>query len=426
MKLMKRYDERILQLLLDRYESSLLYEDKNKVNISIFVPINKRTMPEYFDETSVAYDIIHEQLHELESRGYLTLEWGKRKKHILEKCILNVDFADQIYQQLHRTPRKEKEQRFLRYCDSLRQEYPSRVNIQFLHWIDSRIRNGESIKEYADLNNLEAFERLVKIIYSIETNTEDLFLRQFSIRCFHDSKIVEQEIRKACGILMRYSMESAESIEEQASEDTDYVTDLNLDEILAQYHIFRNPSWLMMKGNAAFLMKSSEGIMNSIHLQGFPGGMGISNEDIDKISWIEDVKPSYIITIENLTSFHQWRMSDGGLCIYLGGFANESRRKMLKDLYQVYNQVPFYHFGDIDCGGFYIWKNLCESTGIPFKARKMDLNTYDSYAEYGKDLTGRDRKQLGLMKEDPFFIEQKELFEQMLIRGKKIEQECIK
>ncbi len=415
----------MLHLLLDRYESSLLYEDKNKVNISIAVPLNKRTMPEYFDVTSTAYDTIHEQLREMEDKGYLNLEWGKRKKHILEKCILNVENADAIYKSLHRTPKKVKIQQFLQVCSEFQNEYPAEICIIFLKWIESRINAGKSVKEYVDLDNLEDFRRLIKVLYAIETNAEDMFLRQFSIRVFHDSKIAEQEIRKACGILAMVHIDAEVNITEDAPAESEYIADMAIDEILAEHHIFRNPSWVMMKGNAVFAIETLNNDVNEINLQGFPGGIGISNEDIGKLCWSKEIKPEYVITIENLTSFHQWNSIDGGLCIYLGGYANTARKKMLQDLYQVYTNVPFYHFGDIDCGGFLIWKNLCESTGIPFVTKKMDLQTYEEYIEYGRELTIRDKKQLAQMMEDSFFEEKCELFQEMLVKGRKLEQECI-
>lgn len=98
---------------------------------------------------------------------------------------------------------------------------------------------------------------------------------------------------------------------------------------------------------------------------------------------------------------------------------------MLLDLHKTFQGLDFFHFGDLDCGGFLIWKNLCEATKISILTKGMDLSTYEAYLPYGRELTAHDRKQLAQMMEDPFFEEQKDLFEQMLLRGRKLEQECI-
>lgn len=421
---MKRYDERILHLLLDRYENSLLYEEKNKVNISIFVPVNKRTLPEYFDVTSTAYDTIQEQLKELEAKGYLTLEWGKRKKHILEKCILNTGYADEIYRMLKRTPRKEKEQAFLYVCQKLYDSFSSEICTRFLEWMINRICAGESVKEYADIEDSIAFERIVRLLHAIETNKDEIFLRQLSIRVFHDSKIAEQEIHKVARILMQFGATSNNSSLKYNPGGNLFTSEKLYEEILAEYHIFRNPSWIMLKGNGAFYMEK-EDLSPPVYLKTIPGGIGVSNEDIGNIKWSSECRPAYVITIENLTSFHQWKKSDDGLCIYLGGYANTPVRRMLMSLYRCFPDIPYYHFGDMDCGGFLIWKNLCESTGISFVLKEMDLQTYEKYKIYGRELTSHDRKQLSEMMEDDWFADYKKLFQHMLSEGLKIEQECI-
>ena len=54
-----RYEERILQTLLDSYERSRLSRGENEVAVHIAFPITPKTMPIYFDENSLAYEEIH-------------------------------------------------------------------------------------------------------------------------------------------------------------------------------------------------------------------------------------------------------------------------------------------------------------------------------------------------------------------------------
>ena len=53
---MARYDKKIVNRLLDSYEASTLFGGKNKVAVHIAFPFNKRTIPAYFDESSLAYE----------------------------------------------------------------------------------------------------------------------------------------------------------------------------------------------------------------------------------------------------------------------------------------------------------------------------------------------------------------------------------
>ena len=146
--------------------------------------------------------------------------------------------------------------------------------------------------------------------------------------------------------------------------------------------------------------------------------------DAAEIKWCRDNAPKKVLTIENLTSFHRFIGNDT-LCVYLGGFADRYQRSLLKNIYEIYPNAEYIHFGDIDCGGFYIWKALCEETGIPFRLIKMDSDTYSEKYTEGKALTENDRKRLEKMKTDPFFRQQWSLFDIILKKGFKIEQECI-
>lgn len=410
---MKRYDERILNKLLDRYEGSLLYSGKNQVNISIFVPIQKKILPEYFDESTLQFDIIHEQLEQLEEKGYIRLIWKNRKTgHILEKCELVLERTDEIYRLLRRKPRNKKEQEIRQICE----QYKGKAQEldQFLDWILKRLDENGSIRKYVNMEEPEEFVRICELIWRILKNEKECFLREFSIRHFHDSKAAEKEIEKAVHIIVGFSADHQ-------------MAELHTEEVLEEFNIYRNPSWLMMKGTGYFHCGEG-GQISEINLKAFSGGIGLSNQDIEKICWSREIKPEKILTIENLTSFHQWdpaKNKETVLGIYLGGYHNHIKRLFLQQLYDAYPDAEYYHFGDIDCGGFRIWKDLCQKTGIPFRTLCMDTQTYSGNLQYGRELTEQDRRYLAGMMADPFFEGQRELFQKMLKEGKKLEQECV-
>lgn len=410
---MKRYDEKILNKLLDKYENSLLYTGKNQINITISVPIQKSVLPEYFDETSTQYDVIHEQLETLEEKGYIRLVWKNKKRgHILKKCELVTEAADAVYAYLRRTPRIGKEQGIKDICCA----YKGRTEVldSFLGWVETRLDADESVRKYVNVDNPEEFERLCGLIWRILTNTKERFLREFSVQYFHNSKLAEQEIEKAVSIIVHFSENGG-------------LKDLENAEVLEEFNIYKNPSWVMLKGAGSFRLENPAASV--IDMRSVPGGIGIAGSDIDKIQWSREVKLKKILTIENLTTFHRWKLSDeedsATLCIYLGGYHNRTKRQFMKNVHDVYPEAEYYHFGDIDCGGFRIWKDLCEKTGIPFQVFCMDCDTYKRYLDLGRELTELDRKMLRRMLEDPFFEGQKELFCMMLEEGKKLEQECV-
>lgn len=91
----------------------------------------------------------------------------------------------------------------------------------------------------------------------------------------------------------------------------------------------------------------------------------------------------------------------------------------------VYEAIPnakYYHFGDIDAGGFSILLDLRKKTGIPFVSYHMDLDTLKKYRQYAKELKESDRKRLEKIAEEKEF---REVIEFMLEENIKLEQECI-
>ncbi len=409
---MKRYDERLLGLLLDRYEGSLLYEGKNQVNVSIAVKLTKSIIPEYFDQTGTEYTVIDEQLTAMERTGLIRLVWGKNNKHIIEKCELNISEAERAYSLLKRVPKHDKEKRLRKLIAELKLECSSCTAERYLAYIEERLNEGKSLKAELDLDDTENFEQTVRLLNAIELNTEECFVRELSIKSFHDSKIAEQYMGRAVNVLKRFS---------ETAEWLTAMSDMSDEDILAEYNVYKNPSWVMLKGNGRFKLGA-----DIIDLKSLPSGIGIAGADLAGIVWDNWNVPRRVLTIENLTSFHRWRDKFGDtLCIYLGGFANRYRRELLMRLKAVYPESKYIHFGDIDCGGFNIWKALCKGTGISFKLIGMDEDCYLSHLSEGRLLSENDKRNLKKMKEDDFFTAQHALFDLMLERGVKTEQECV-
>ena len=146
----------------------------------------------------------------------------------------------------------------------------------------------------------------------------------------------------------------------------------------------------------------------------------IASENISDLT-ILNIFAKRVMTVENLTSFHDLELDDT-LIIYLGGYHNTLRRNFLLLIYEFLgNQVSYYHFGDIDAGGFYIYLNLVKKTHIPFQMYKMDIETLTKYKEYTRELTQNDRSRLIKLKE----IYQNPVIDYMLENNIKLEQEIV-
>lgn len=403
-----RYEERILQTLLDSYERSRLSRGENEVAVHIAFPITPKTMPIYFDENSLAYEEIHGTAGHLEEMGYTCSVWkGGKKNHILQKIVLCDEKVDEIYRHLGRVPEKQMQQAQLAVLQELKTECSTPVARNFICWLMKRLEQGKTVKEYLNLDDTEGSRRLIRAIHRIERNQKEIYIREFSVQCFGDSKELEKKSGLIGKIFRRFS---------------DDMEDMDNDVILAEYGIYRTPNYVYVKGSGRLRIGTPEAY--DIDLRSLRQGIGLSGEDLDGLEWKVDVSVKRIITIENLTTFFRWEEPDSVL-IYLGGYHNAVRRKFLQKLYQVFPEAEYFHFGDIDVGGFEIYEDLCRRTGIPFTTYKMGISELEQYEQYTRELTENDRKRMDSLLNNEAYENVWPILRYMKEHGKKLEQESI-
>ena len=403
-----RYEERILQTLLDSYERSRLSRGENEVAVHIAFPITPKTMPIYFDENSLAYEEIHGTAGHLEEMGYTCSVWkGGKKNHILQKIVLCDEKVDEIYRHLGRVPEKQMQQAQLAVLRELKTECSTPVARNFICWLMKRLEQGKTVKEYLNLDDTEGSRQLIRAIHRIETNQKEIYIREFSVQCFGDSKELEKKSGLIGKIFRRFS---------------DDMEDMDNDVILAEYGIYRTPNYVYVKGSGRLRIGIPEAY--DIDLRSLRQGIGLSGEDLDGLEWKVDVSVKRIITIENLTTFFRWEEPDSVL-IYLGGYHNAVRRKFLQKLYQVFPEAEYFHFGDIDVGGFEIYEDLCRRTGIPFTTYKMGISELEQYEQYTRELTENDRKRMDSLLNNEAYENVWPILRYMKEHGKKLEQESI-
>ncbi len=404
---MVQYDKKILNSLLDSYENSLLFTGENKVNINIDFPFNKKKLPAYFDESSYEYESIHSAMRELEEKGYIRIVWKKGKEnHIISKVVLNTAQLDRVYQYVKRVPKSDLILSNIALLEKYRSLYDTPVCQRFTDYILERLRGHQTVKEYIDLEDCGKTGLLLKGIFEIERNQKQCYIREFSITVFRDSKILEHIGSRLGKIFRNFGEDFA---------------DKDIAEILAEYGIYHTPNYVYLKGKISFTIGKTMYDIGSLKQ-----GIGISGEDLSEIGFCDISAVKKVITIENLTTFFRW-VEPESLIIYLGGYHNSVRRALLKAVHLALPDAQYYHFGDIDAGGFEIYKNLCAKTKIPFQMYRMDLDTLVSHQRYGKELTENDRERLKKMLEQNAGGEEEfcELIRYMLENNVKLEQECI-
>lgn len=398
---MVQYDRKILSHLLDTYENSLLSTGENKRTIQIEFRFTKTSIPPYFDESSSEYERIHVLMELLEGQNFIRIIWKDDKKdYLIQKVRLVTDHLEEAYQYIGRKPKRELEEENIillqKYLDA-----KAPITVAFVRYLLERLQNHRSVKEYIVLENRKETEKFLRACVLVEQNRKSCYIREFSIMHFQDSKYFEQIESRIVKVFRQFSYEYLE---------------MDTLELLSEYGIYRTPNYVYFKGDARISIGEE-----AVDLSLLNQGIGISGEDLSSIQFSDLSRIKKVITIENLTSFFRYWEKDS-LFIYLGGYHNRIRRTLLKMVYETIPYAKYYHFGDIDAGGFSILLDLRKKTGIPFMSYHMDLDTLKKYRQYGKCLTETDQKRLEKIGEEKEFCE---VIGFMLEENIKLEQECI-
>ena len=387
---MMRYEKAILETILDKYERSRSFTGDNKKEQRFSVKLTKM-FPKYGDEAE--YDLLtslNSAVDELESAG---LVYAKRKKNGLTDTVsLNTASLEEAYKYISRTPKAEVNDRLFALLDKYSDS--NTLLSQYCEAQKQRLALNKRA-EYFD-GDLEEYEMVLKAVSNIFNVEEETFIRDYSVKVFGDSKAFEAVMGKVRRLLLQYGdFPDEESVFE----------DLN---------IIKNPGHVFIKGCAVIQISGQ-----TIDLSRLNGDIAISSSLLPRINEIK-VTGSRVVTIENLTTFNTFS-EDDAFVMYLGGYHNEHRRKFIKQIYSDNPNAEYYHFGDIDAGGFYILLHLREKTGVHFEAYRMGIPELIRYSSYTKKLTENDIKRLKKLLDSEFA----ETVRYMLEHNCKLEQEAV-
>lgn len=394
------YCKDILGRLLDIYEKKGAF-DKEPSSLRAIQLELKKVYPAYIDRYNYdTYKEINVAIEKLCTDGVILAEPDNSGKY--SKIKLNAYSIEECYKKLKRMSIPEQcnkvKKVLVRYMDS---ELPLLCMV-IKNWL-------ELLQEYKKLPydlkyNSERVEDVLNAIQMIIKLDKETYIRNLSTALFKDSKRFQKEFKGTVeSILFDYTDEVVEK-----------------DNILGFYNLYENPTYVLIKGNAVIQFESS-----MIDVEEMPDGIALSNSSLDKIKSIT-VKDSKVITVENLTTYHDSNEKNA-VHIYLGGYHNHSKQTLLEKIYADNKNCDYLHKGDLDVYGFLILENLKEKTGIPFAPLMMEVATIERFYHAGiyKELTETDIKIIK-EKKNTKLIAYADVLQFMIDNNCKVEQESIK
>lgn len=397
---MNKYEIKIVNALLKKYYKRKAIHKDAEINRRIDLPATK-ILKDYSDYNVNLNEkeLVNKAIISLEEYGFITVSKLKLSEDF-EKIYLCVDNVELLEE----------------YAAKNLDIIPRSFAVDELKSIIKKYRNkGEIVNYYIDeLENtiqnrsirmdVMKEEDILKIITFLENNKEFLYIREVSMLIFGDSKYLENYRKtQVCSILYSYYVKNGEDVFREEN-------------LLERFNVYDIDQEICIKGPVLIGFENK-----TIDIDGLTGGVSFSIKDIDKIKRIV-VNSDRVMTIENKTSF--LRMNQGDCYIYLGGFATKPQVTFIKKLIENNPDKRYLHFGDIDAGGFWIHKKLCEQTNMKFDLFCMDKKTLqnDNYKDYVKSLTENDVVRLTNLKDNS---EYQECIEWILKNNFKLEQEIV-
>ena len=257
--------------------------------------------------------------------------------------------------------------------------------------------------------SLEKEQNILKGLKFIDCNKDKLFLKEASMHIYGTSHSLDPGNSD-----FGYVLESiCKVIREADDKPIQYFE--QLDDILKDYGILKEPESIRVKGPVALYIKGKR-----LDIPQFYNGIEFSaGETIEKI----EILCNTFMTIENKTAYNRMCANDM-VCFYLGGFGNRFQKEFIRTAYKDNKQAMYFHFGDIDINGFWIHHDLCKSTDVPFELFHMGIPELSNplYKDCLQPLTDTDNERLSQI---GALEEYAETIKYMAANNIKLEQEII-
>jgi hypothetical protein len=396
----------ILDQLLDKYENSVHFKEEAKVNRRIILPLKP---PLYDIENISKKRAVHMVLEELVGKELVAVQWvWGAPNHIARHVQLNLDKVDLAYEEINR-PDKKSALAFLSELCQAKEGDPDWLKAfrdQTGAYVETKYKippglPAEGEKQQHLFLALEAIARL---------NGEEVLERIFSKRLFRDSKYFETHLRgKIAAILGHFKLGTG---------------DLGPDEVLQEAGLLRSTDELLFTGPIAIRVDG-----RVIDFTPLKYGAAIGARTVPELE-IEELGVATVITIENKASYREYcsQMDDKTLALYIAGFPSPMKRLFLRKLSECGQKnnptARFLHWGDIDLGGFRIFR--CLKDEVPtLEPYLMDRNTLLANREQCQPLARGYGKKLEGLLEEQGFREFWDVIRVMLRKSIRLEQEGI-
>ena len=361
-------EQKLITALLNKYERSSFFRTGAVPTKRILLKLYENGKCEFSDyniENSEQRIRVNECIQALAQKGFVRFEWMKgEENHIMSKVWLNIEDLQNVYRFVHRQPQRD-------FLSNVEAELTECMESIRLHWIKDYLKDTcgyiqQNRKLHALVpENAQDRKSLLQALRYIDANKDnELLKRVFSVRCFGDSKHFERVVEKRLLRILKKYLDC-----------DDQTTD---EQLLNQIGIVKYPEQFEFCGPVSLNFPDGK----HLDFSNLSGGSTIYGQDMVAAQIALSKGVRCILSIENKANYFDYiskhRKSDE-LVIYHGGQYSPSKQIFLQAVARASEQLPWYHWGDIDYGGFSMLARLrreINSSIQPYRMNKQELITF--------------------------------------------------
>ena len=292
--------------------------------------LSASSFPEYLSiPTREEKDVFHAEMREASRLGSISIQWDRRAGEDGQILGITVDSSDALGTLLgHRSTNSK-----ILAARANLAKWTSNPNVAALiaGWMAGRSPRGVSVDCVQDVVDVM---RLVDECAAGQLR--DVSERRMSAQLFGDSKRIEQ-LSTTIVLMTSAAFSDAEPRAQVA--------------VLAELGLLKHPQPILVSGQLAISVGRNPSAASSV-LVPFPY-IGIAPQHVYAVRGT----PAYVLSVENLTIFHELANEGAGpltgVLLYTGGYPTPAMLKAYRLMLESFD-VPVWHWGDTDLGGFRI------------------------------------------------------------------------
>lgn len=411
------YKNWMLNTLLDKYEQSTAFQTgvfSRKIMLSISKETSLQEMLEQIDEKCLFFTV----LDQLKAQKFIDYSWVKYEVgNLVDKVWLLPESIDTCYRELGRVPAAELLDSFQKLASAYLKKF--KADSDFANYIREAIQyttNKKKLKAPFTENmtlNADLLECLAKL-----DEAPNLMERVFSSRYFGDSKYFERILKSKVLSILREIQKETIGFDEDASND--FLSD---EDLLVARGLYRWPEIFELNGSVIFQLDDGSSIDMSTQIY----GAYINSDTVKHIVSVDGSQIQRVVLIENKANFVDYQANlkeSGDLIVYHGGFYSPMKGMLFTKIYEGCRNASFYHWSDIDLGGFRIFHRLRKNIIPEIQPLFMDADTLRANADTCLTIKSDGYlHQLSVLSENPEFSIFFDVINYMLKNRVRLEQE---